>query len=450
MRNIFAILAAAIGGISIADALIIDPSSTPLPPSKDPWYTMPADAECSSPGSSGKVLRIRHAPAQTQASITAIKTAWNILFCTMDSLQLPTFAVTTVLFPRGADGRSLLSYHIAYDSADIDQSPSYQMNNIEHSSLDQAITLPSLIDQGWVINIPDYEGPNASLGSGLTSAYAAIDSIRAILALQDELGINEHVRYAMYGYSGASVPTEWAAEVQASYAPDLNFSGIAFGGVVTNLSISIHSRNGGPQAGIAVQSLLGLASKYPDINETLRAQLNIYGEHNATGFLAGYQYSISEAVTAYRNQSISAYFKTGLDWLKEPRIQHILNNDGIMTYHGIPQMPLFIHHSAEDQNLAIARTDSLVERFCGVGVQIKYIRNSVGGHIAESLVGTALTIEWLRGILSGSWYRQYGCVRNDIAKPITKEYINSLMKAMEKQGLDAIRTFTYQQLDNLL
>lgn len=108
----------------------------------------------------------------------------------------------------------------------------------------------------------------------------------------------------MYGNSGGSIPSEWAAELQSSYAPELNFSGVAFGGVAVNVSEGIHAHDGGQQAGTAVMVMLGLAAKYSDFNETLRAQLKTCGKHNATGFLAGYHYSVMEALGAYRNQSV--------------------------------------------------------------------------------------------------------------------------------------------------
>lgn len=40
----------------------------------------------------------------------------------------------------------------------------------------------------------------------------------------------------MWGYSGGSIASTFAAELQASYAPELDFAGAALGGIVPDLT----------------------------------------------------------------------------------------------------------------------------------------------------------------------------------------------------------------------
>jgi hypothetical protein len=49
----------------------------------------------------------------------------------------------------------------------------------------------------------------------------------------------------MWGYSGGSLATEWAAELQPTYAPELNFAGAALGGLVPNITSVLKTINGG-------------------------------------------------------------------------------------------------------------------------------------------------------------------------------------------------------------
>jgi hypothetical protein len=59
------------------------------------------------------------------------------------------------------------------------------------------------------------------------------------------------------------VASGWAAQVQPSYAPDINLKGVAVGGFLTNLAQAIQQTNGGPGAGLIVSVLTGMASPAP-------------------------------------------------------------------------------------------------------------------------------------------------------------------------------------------
>jgi len=145
-------------------------SSTPLPPSKDPWYTAPANFESAAPGA---VLRVRAAPGNLSTSITNASAAYHILYRTTNSRYLPDWAVTTLFVPQNPASSSnpssnssspggataLLSYQIPYDSASVDASPSYALYAEGASGLDDiAVSL----GYGWYVSVPDYEGPLAS------------------------------------------------------------------------------------------------------------------------------------------------------------------------------------------------------------------------------------------------------------------------------------------------
>jgi Secretory lipase len=73
--------------------------------------------------------------------------------------------------------------------------------------------------------VPDYEGPLASFGLGVQAGHATLDSVRAVLSL--ECSCKPDAPYAMWGYSGRSIASEFAAELQVQYAPELNFSGVS-------------------------------------------------------------------------------------------------------------------------------------------------------------------------------------------------------------------------------
>lgn len=147
-------------------------ASTPLPPSKDPWYTAPANFESAAPGA---VLRVRAAPGNLSTSIANASAAYHILYRTTNSRYLPDWAVTTLFVPQNPASSSsssntsakstpggataLLSYQIPYDSAAVDASPSYALYAEGASGSDD---IAASLGYGWYVSVPDYEGPLAS------------------------------------------------------------------------------------------------------------------------------------------------------------------------------------------------------------------------------------------------------------------------------------------------
>jgi len=100
------------------------------------------------------------------------------------------------------------------------------------------------------VNVPDHEGPLASFTAGPQEGHAVLDSVRAALSSRPFPATRENTRYAMWGYSGGSIASTFAAELQYSYAPELEFTGAAIGGLVPNLTDVIAN------PGSSVQSLL--------------------------------------------------------------------------------------------------------------------------------------------------------------------------------------------------
>lgn len=301
-------------------------SQTPLPPSQDPWYTAPDGFERAAPGT---ILRIRSAPGNLTSISANCSGTWNILYRTTDSLYKPTWAVTTVFVPAHPVA-ALLSYQPYYDSVDINASPSYAMYG------GVGVEVNDSLSRGWYVNVPDFEGPLASFTAGVMSGHATLDSVRAALTLAPA-----NTTYAMWGYSGGALASEWAAELQVQYAPELNFSGAALGGLTPNTTSVLQSINKSYAAGLAPPGILGLVNQYPAIYQWVVSQLKSSGPDNATTFLSAENMTLSQTESEYAFQNISSYFVNGLDaLLNNVTVSKVVNSDGQMGYHGVPQMPL--------------------------------------------------------------------------------------------------------------
>ena len=378
-------------------------TSTPLPPSQDPFYTAPSAFESALPGT---ILRVRQAPGNLTLVVGNCSTAYNILYRTTDCHYQPSWAVTTLYLPSipsnsvATFGSALLWYLPPYNSVDVDSSPSYSFYSAPFPEVSEALGL------GWFVNVPDFEGPLASNVASIEEAHATLDSIRAVLS--SGFGLAPGAPSALWGYSGGSIPAEWALEFQEQYAPELNISGAALGGLVPNTTAVFVSVGGTIWASHAISGILGVMSQYPDAYDYLISQLKTSGPYNKTQFLAIQQMSYNEAHVYYANQSMFDYFVDGSAIMQAPLIKSALDRNAIMLSHGVPHVPIFIYKAIQDEVTVVADTDAYVARSCLLGANILYQRNTVGGHEDEFTNGDPRAFAWLQTLMSGSYAAEVG------------------------------------------
>ncbi|KAM3422003.1 hypothetical protein BST61_g2379 [Cercospora zeina] len=238
------------------------------------------------------------------------------------------------------------------------------------------------------------------------SGHATLDSVRAVL--NSGFGMRNGTRYAMWGYSGGALASEWAAELQVQYAHDLDFAGVALGGLTPNVTSVLIAGTDSVFAGLIPAGILGLASQYPELEQFLLDNLKEDGEYNATGFFMARNQTLVESIAAFNGQNITDYFEGGLDTLFAPISQRVINRDGIMGYHGVPQMPVYAYKAIQDEISPVNETDALINKFCGIGAAIRYDRNTVGNHGGESVNNQPQAIAFLDSVLGGT-YNATGC-----------------------------------------
>ncbi|KAI4863512.1 LIP-domain-containing protein [Hypoxylon rubiginosum] len=401
-----------------------DSVAQPLPPSKDPWYKAPAGFEAAQPGT---ILRIRPTPGDLAAVVGNASASYNILYRTTDSHLQPSWAVTTLFIPTSLyvspSGKvPLLSYQPAYNTANLDSSPSFTLHRgqsqavIDIGMRPETLLFTEMLGLGWIVNVPDFEGPTAAFGAGVLAGRATLDSIRAVLGLARLTGADD-MTTAIWGYSGGSLATGAAAEMQVQYAPELDISGVVLGGLLDNLSDNLHLLNKSPLSSNIVNGLLGLMSQYPEAAVYVRSRLR---PETADEFLSAKDISSSESIATFAMKDVYSYFVGGEADLQTPMLRRILNAEGRRGTYGVPAMPMFIYKAIGDQFCQIGLTDSLVDTFSKAGANITYERNTVGGHVSEIENGEARVIKWLWSIYDESYTPSTeGCTIRDVAVKVS-------------------------------
>jgi len=377
--------------------------AAPTLPSQDPFYIPPPGYESAAPGA---ILNSRKVPNSIAAWGTIpihVASAYQLLYRTTNTEGFAQAAVTTILVPYNADPTKLLSFQIAEDSASPDCAPSYILQTDtgvlnSGSATIEILFIIACLDHGWVLNIPDYEGPVAAFASGIQEGQATLDSIRAALASGRITGISPSAKYQMWGYSGGSIASEWAAELQPTYAPELNFTGMAIGGVVPNLWTVIYEINETIFAGLGAAAVLGLIAAYPDLKPLFDSQLI---NSTADAFSQAETEYLGSLILSYAFQDILGYFVDHGAALNWEITQEKVNATGIMGLHGVPQMPTYVYKAIGDEISPVNDTDALVEKLCSEGASIQYQRNKIGEHATEEITGSGDAFQWLKDRFDG-------------------------------------------------
>jgi len=376
----------------------------PQTPDKDPFYLPPPGYESAAPGT---ILASRPAPGRLAAlSLLSvnIKQVTQLLYRTTNALGQPEVTVTTVMVPSNASYDKVVNYQVAEDSGgEINCNPSYTLQTGSQAQYAgtgnvEMLLILGALDQGWIVNSPDWEGPNSTFIEGFQAGQSTLDSVRAVLQSGSITGVKSNAKVAMWGYSGGALASEWAMELQAQYAPELSFVGAAIGGVTPNTPNVYHSINNGPFAGLAAAGLIGMALAFPDFNTALQKQLK---PSRAAQFNNVANNCFYGDVVLYAGQNMSNYFYDGEGIVTEPTIARYFQTNALMGQHGTPSMPLFVYKSQNDEISPVADTDALVNQFCNAGVSITYVRDAVGEHFTEAASSFPDVINYLTDRFNG-------------------------------------------------
>ncbi|QIS10093.1 lipase family protein [Nocardia arthritidis] len=389
---------------------IEQPPALTLPPEFDEFYRPPADVVAAA--APGQVLRAREIHPAMFGFAQLNADAWQLLYRTTNTFGQAISTVTTVLKPRGRrpeGGRKLLSYQIAEDSAAQYCAPSYvvQAGSIPFdyvNAFELFFPIATGLGQGWTVALPDYEGPNSSYGTSVLNAQTTLDGIRAVESFEPAQLSGPQTPAALWGYSGGTVPTSFAAEIKDTYAPELNIVGIAAGGIAAaDYTTALQHNNNGTYTGLIMGVFAGLANEYPEFMQLLRDNLDL-----PTQLLLGSKlllcHPIGSAFFPFYNYLAAFHGGNPLD---NPIVQRIIAENSLGQH--TPSVPVYLYHAQYDEILPNAGVDRLVDKYCHDGApSVTYVRELLAEHISGAGAQIPGAFNWLRDRLNGQ-PAQPGC-----------------------------------------
>lgn len=398
----------------------------PLPPTHDDFYTVP-DAATLAQVQNGDILRWRKTPLPISAlgiKPLNLQGQYQVLYKTTDTFGNDTATVLSIMVPHNADMGKILSYQMAEDAPTIDCAPSYALQFGAKSKffgilVNQAElgTIDTAFQQGWVVIMPDHQGPKSAWLARANAAHAILDGLRAADRSGEFSGIrrggddNRNTKYALWGYSGGGIATTGALELRAEYAPELtNIVGAAVGGLVPDLPKGIQSLNKGAFAGLLLNAMHGLGQEYPAF--AALAAPRIKPEFRARFDRAASQCQVP-TIAEWVGQDALAIFEDPDAFLAEPLSQDIFAANSLGG-RAVPDVPLFVYKGVLDQLSHVEDTDDLVDYYCSNGApSLAYYRDQTGTHVTMPLAGTGRAMDFLHSVMNGE-EQVRGCTRQTV------------------------------------
>src|SRR5271155_1002028 len=374
-------------------------SATPVEgPAGSAFYTPPSPTPA---GSAGELVWYRPVTLNLNVTLPAYK-AWTVLYQSTDQHGKPDWVTGTVVVPTtkwsGKGERPVVTYGPGTQGLAHQCAPSLQM--AEGTEYDGGAIIESL-KKGYAVTVTDYQGyTNGAIPTytaGKAEGQAVLDAVRAGRQVPGS-GISASAPVIVWGYSQGGQAASWAAELQASYAPDVKMVGLAAGGVPANLQAIGEFDNASVGPAFGLDGLIGLSTAYPE--EFPLASLSNTAGLEAAGKLLN-ECAI-QSLAEFRGVNTDEYtigHKTTAQLEAEhPSIEKVINEQTLGTK-TVP-VPVYHYHGLEDEFVPVTQDVELHQKWCELGVKDDF-QLYPGDHLLTDPTAIPTVIKWVEERFAG-------------------------------------------------
>ncbi|MFB8002454.1 lipase family protein [Nocardia sp. NPDC056000] len=396
----------------------------PAPPYLDPGFYQPDPARVAA-AQPGEILAARQVNLANFWLLPLNTNAWQLSYRSTNTRGEAIAAVATVIVPHRpapSGERGLLSFQFAEDSLSQNCAPSYTLqmgslpNPLNPVISAEFIEVQAMLQRGHAVVIPDHQGPNAAYAVGPLGGRITLDGIRAAENFEPAGLPGTATRVALWGYSGGAIPTAHAAELQPEYAPELNLTGSAAGGLMADIRMAVDYNNGTSTFGGAVLGgLFGVAREYPQVAQFIDQHMNPLGK--AVRLVHEGQ-CVALQFAGFPFINIKGLFDYPGDPMRSPEMQPVLDELSLGR-RGTPTAPIYIYEAPLDEVMPINAVNNLYDTYCqDPNARVAYTRDLLSEHGIAAVAGTASAVLWLDDRLNGVPVST-GCHQRDVPTEIT-------------------------------
>ena len=348
---------AALGLITLLVAAAVG-CGTPPPPN---FYAPPSSLQ----GRPGDVI----ATVPTNFGLNGDVTSTAIKYRSTSATGARNYVTGTLLVPKaawtGGGPRPVVSFAPGTQGVGDTCAAS---TTIPASTFYQQSTLQSLLGRGWAVTVTDYEGIGTSGDHTYVikdaEGHALLDIVRAAQRMPNS-GVAANAPVAFWGYSQGGQAAAAAAELEASYAPELNVVGTAAGGVPSDLGPLAEHLDGPGNFWFSFLAFaaLGLNAAYPELN--LESYLNDAGRQLLT---QGRNACLIDGLPLGAGRHISDI--TTRNPLTDPQWQARIAEQRLGDE--APAAPVLLYHGTTDEIIPFAQGTRLRDAWCAGGARVEW------------------------------------------------------------------------------
>ncbi len=253
-----------------------------------------------------------------------------------------------------------------------------------------------LLLRGYIVAVTDYVGGGTDAPEtyliGRPEGMAGLDVIRAALNLEGT-GAAKDSMIGITGYSQGGQASAWAAQLQPTYAPELNLKGVVTGGPVTDLldQVDFWNQGGAINSGFLLATMIGLDNAYPELN--LDSYITPEGE---AFFEAARTQCVYQEIVGY--PGIKTSDVTYPDFAQQPEVRQRMREQQLG--HIPPQVPTYIYHGTLDNIVPYQFGEKLRDSWCDQGVTVEF-RSGPYDHLAGIYTERKSVVEGKRVVGGG-------------------------------------------------
>lgn len=382
------------------------------------FYRKPAGLPEHQPGTLIRTQEFTPGMDQVFGISSANTTTRRIMYVSTDSHDQPTAVTGTVFVPHaawtGLGERPLVSVAAgAHGQGDqCLQSKSFEHPIQAHPPMDMSIgyELPSiraLLDRGFAVAVTDYMqvGPVQTYLNRVEQGRSVIDIARAARHLT---GIPTTGPIAFWGYSQGGGAAAAAAELQPTYARELDLRAVYAGAVPADIPRVLQQATSGAATGVVAWTINSALASEPRLRPSVNAVLSAEGIHLLQ--TAATECLVAGIVRA--SIPATAYTRSGRPLLDElltiPAIAGWLHQQNLGTI--APTVPVLLHSARNDDLVPYQVQTHLAEAWRARGADVTLrtfesppvLPGMLIGHSLPHQLDNAEAVTWLADRMRGT------------------------------------------------
>ncbi|MEH3052954.1 MAG: hypothetical protein PGN13_02960 [Patulibacter minatonensis] len=333
------------------------------------------------PSANGAIVR-----SESQKLNATPGTATRIMYKSTDNNGRPVAVTGTYIEPSakyaGSGPRPLVAYAEGTQGQGDSCAPSkslesgYLGGNIQGFSAGYEIPgINAILDKGVAVVVTDYVGLGTTdrihtYVDRLDQGRALLDAARAALKVPGA-SVTSSSPIGTYGYSQGGGASASAAELQSSYAPDVNLKAAYAGGPPADLGATMSKADGTILTAVIGYAINGFVQSDPSLKTILDAQTNAAGKA-----------ALEQIKTQCVANSIASFaFKQTKDWTTSgksitdvvngiPAAKAVIDKQRLGTIK--PSVPVKIVTGTQDDIVPHAQAKQLAKDYCAKGATVDY------------------------------------------------------------------------------